>query len=201
MSPHAPRSGDEDEVGEPLSENIAALMDRRARELAESPFSERISARVAGFLGSLWSVAAHALVFGTWMLVNLGFVPGVRPFDPTLVVLGMVASVEAIFLTTFVLINQNSLARSEDERNELALQVALLSEREVTELVELIARIARRIEVPVEPENRPPHRGDATECGARRDPPAPALRSARIGAAQSIRGVPRRAGSFDNGLG
>jgi uncharacterized membrane protein len=125
-------------------------MQRRSREMAMAPPTERIAAAVAGFLGSMWSVAAHALIFGLWILANLGFVPLIRPFDPTLVVLAMIASVEAIFLTTFVLINQNRLARVEEERNELALQIALLSEREVSELVELTAGIARRLGVPVE---------------------------------------------------
>jgi uncharacterized membrane protein len=60
--------------------------------------------------------------------------------------------VEAIFLTTFVLINQNRLARVEEDRNELALQIALLSEQEVSKLVELTAGIARRLEVPLEEE-------------------------------------------------
>ena len=97
----------------------------------------------------MWSVATHAVVFGCWIVANLGLVPGLAPWDPTFVVLGMIASVEAIFLTTFVLINQNRLARIDDERSELALQIALLTEKETSTLVELTARLARRLEVPV----------------------------------------------------
>ena len=141
-------------VAEPLARNIATLMDRRAREMAAAPASERLSAAVAGFLGSMWSVAVHAVIFGLWIVVNLGLVPGIRPFDPSLVVLAMIASVEAIFLTTFVLVNQNRLARIEEERSELALQIALLSERETTKIVELAADIARRLDLPVEPETQ-----------------------------------------------
>ena len=139
-------------VAEPLAKNIATLMQRRSHELATAPVTERVSAAVAGFLGSMWSVAVHALIFGLWIIVNLGLFPGIPPFDPSLVVLAMIASVEAIFLTTFVLVNQNRLARIEEERNELALHVALLSEREVSRLVQLTADIARRLDVSVEPE-------------------------------------------------
>jgi uncharacterized membrane protein len=136
-------------VTTPLGRNIATLMQRRAREMAEAPLAERLAAAVAGFLGSLWSVAVHATVFGFWLLANLGLIPGVSPWDPTLVVLGMMASVEAIFLTTFVLINQNRQAQDEEERSELALQIALLDESETSRLVELAVAIAERLDVPV----------------------------------------------------
>ena len=124
-------------------------MARREQEMRAAAASERVAARVTRFLGSMWSVATHAAVFGTWIVANLGLVPGLAPWDPTFVVLGMIASVEAIFLTTFVLINQNRLARIDDERSELALQIALLTEKETSTLVELTARLARRLEVPV----------------------------------------------------
>jgi uncharacterized membrane protein len=128
---------------------VREIMERREREMQAAAASERVAATVTRFLGSMWSVATHALVFGFWLVANLGFVPGLAPWDPTLVVLAMIASVEAIFLTTFVLINQNRLARIEDERSELALQIALLTEKETSTLVELTARLARRLDVPV----------------------------------------------------
>jgi uncharacterized membrane protein len=141
--------GREASLPPPVAQSVRAIMERREREMAAAAASERIAAAVTRFLGSMWSVATHALVFGFWILANLGFVPGLPPWDPTLVVLAMIASVEAIFLTTFVLINQNRLARIEDERSELALQIALLTEKEASTLVELTARLARRLEVPL----------------------------------------------------
>jgi uncharacterized membrane protein len=133
----------------PVARTVREIMERRGREMEAAAASERVAARVTRFLGSMWSVATHALVFGFWIFANLGLVPGVVPWDPTFVVLGMIASVEAIFLTTFVLINQNRLARVEDERSDLALQIGLLTEKETSTLVELTARLARRLEVPV----------------------------------------------------
>jgi uncharacterized membrane protein len=93
-------------------------------------------------------VYAHALVYGFWIVANLGWVPGVRPWDPTFVVLAMVASVEAIFLSTFILITQNRMAAAADRRAELDVQISLLAEAEITKLVELVAQIAERMNVP-----------------------------------------------------
>ena len=68
-------------------------------------------------------------------------------FDPSFVVLAMVASVEAIFLSTFVLISQNRTARLADERADLDLHINLLAEHELSRLAELVGRIAERLDV------------------------------------------------------
>ena len=62
--------------------------------------------------------------------------------------LAMIASVEAIFLSTFILITQNRMAAAADRRAELDVQISLLAEAEITKLVELVSEIAERMEVP-----------------------------------------------------
>ncbi len=134
----------------PLEQTIRAVMERRERETRAAPPTLRIAAAVTNFLGSLWSVIVHAALYGGWIRREPR--PGVgrlAPWDPTFVMLGMIASVEAIFLTTFVLINQNRLAAVEEERSELALQVALLSEKRSSTLLAITARLAERLDVPV----------------------------------------------------
>jgi uncharacterized membrane protein len=65
-----------------------------------------------------------------------------RPkFDPTFVVLAMFASVEAIFLSTFILITQNRMMKLADRRADLNLQISLLAEHEVTRLINMTAQI------------------------------------------------------------
>jgi uncharacterized membrane protein len=59
----------------------------------------------------------------------------------------MAASVEAIFLMTFVLINQNRISALEDRRSELTLQINLLVEHEVTKLMQLASDMADRFGV------------------------------------------------------
>jgi len=74
----------------------------------------------------------------------------VPAWDPSFVVLAMVASVEAIFLSTFVLISQNRMAAAADKRADLDLQVSLLAEHEITRLVTLVSGIADRMGVRTE---------------------------------------------------
>jgi uncharacterized membrane protein len=61
------------------------------------------------------------------------------------VVLAMFASVEAIFLSTFVLISQNRMAVLNDKRADLDLQISLLAEYEVTETLNLVVQIAKQL--------------------------------------------------------
>jgi uncharacterized membrane protein len=128
-----------------VTRNIDELMQRRAREAAEAGLTERIAAAITRFVGSMRSVYVHAAVYGFWIAANLGAVPGLRPWDPTLVVLAMIASVEAIFLTSFVLINQNRQARLDQERSELTLQMSLLAEQQARKLIEMSTAVAEHL--------------------------------------------------------
>jgi uncharacterized membrane protein len=131
-----------------LRRNIEALRRRRAEEEANASFEERLAGAITRFAGHMRFVYAHALIYGFWVVANLGWVPGVRPWDPTFVVLAMVASVEAIFLSTFILITQNRMAAAADRRAELDVQIGLLAEAEITKLVELVSQIAEKLDVP-----------------------------------------------------
>ena len=93
-----------------LRRNIQALEDRRKQEAAAAPAEARIAEAITRFTGSMRFVYVHLALYGAWILVNLGVVPGMPKFDPSFVILAMVASVEAIFLSTFVLISQNRMA-------------------------------------------------------------------------------------------
>jgi uncharacterized membrane protein len=127
-----------------LDRNITALVERRRREESEKPAQHRFADRVTAFTGSLKFVYIHIVLFGTWILWNLPFSPMPR-FDPSLVVLAMAASVEAIFLSTFVLITQNRMAAQAERRAELDLQISLLTEHELTQLVRLARAVAERV--------------------------------------------------------
>jgi len=92
-------------------------------------------------------VYLHLLLYGAWIVLNLGVIPGVPKFDPSFVILAMEASVEAIFLSTFVLISQNRMARVSGRRADLDLQISLLAEHELTKLSELVVAIAERLDI------------------------------------------------------
>src|SRR5689334_13434164 len=105
-----------------VERNIEALIARRRREDQKRSFQDRIADRITRFTGSLTFVYIHLVIFCLWILVNLGWIPQLQ-FDPTLVILAMFASVEAIFLSTFVLITQNRMAAQADLRADLDLQI------------------------------------------------------------------------------
>ena len=132
-----------------LERNIQALKARRGREEAEATGQERIADAITRFTGSLLFVYLHLAFFGFWILANLGWVPGVPKWDESFVVLAMMASVEAIFLSTFVLISQNRMSAASDKRADLDLQISLLAEHEITKLAALVSAIADRVGVEV----------------------------------------------------
>ena len=128
-----------------LERNIRSLQERRERERRESPLADRIADAVTAFAGSMTFVVVHMVVFGFWALVNSGLLPVLPRWDETFVILGTSASVEAIFLSTFVLISQNRMAAVTAKRADLDLQISLLAEHEITKLVTMTKTISDRL--------------------------------------------------------
>jgi uncharacterized membrane protein len=131
-----------------LSRNIQALEERRRDEAAAATHEQRLADRITSFTGSMLFVYLHLGFYGAWIFVNL--FPGLPKFDPSFVILAMEASVEAIFLSTFVLISQNRNAAAADKRADLDLHISLLAEHELTKLTQLVMNIADRLDVQVE---------------------------------------------------
>jgi uncharacterized membrane protein len=129
-----------------VQRNIHALLERRRSEENRRTPQQRLADAITRFTGSMKFVYIHLVLFGLWIVVNLPWSP-LPKFDPTYVVLAMFASVEAIFLSTFVLISQNRMAEQADKRADLDLQVSLLAEHEITRLITLVRAIAARVEV------------------------------------------------------
>jgi len=148
-----------------LTRNIAALAERRRAEEDRARLEDRVAGAITRFAGSMWFVYLHAALVLSWIAVNVGWTPLPR-FDPTFVILATVASVEAIFISTFILIAQNRAAIAADRRADLDLQISLLSEHEVTHLIRLVTKIADRlgIEEASNPELRELQRNVAPEA-------------------------------------
>ena len=129
-----------------VERNIYALLEQRKKEEANKTVEERFADNVTRFSGSMRFVYIHLFLFGSWIVWNLGWL-GIKPFDPSFVVLAMFASVEAIFLSTFILISQNRMTALADKRAELDLQVSLLAEHEITKLITLVTSIAKKMNI------------------------------------------------------
>ncbi|HYW09610.1 MAG TPA: DUF1003 domain-containing protein [Longimicrobium sp.] len=127
-----------------VDRNIVAILGRRAEDERRKSTQDRMADRVTRFTGSMLFVYIHLAMFGAWIVMNLGWTP-VPAWDPSFVVLAMIASVEAIFLSTFVLISQNRMQALADKRADLDLQVSLLSEHEITQLITLVREMAKHM--------------------------------------------------------
>ena len=129
-----------------VERNIAALLQRNQREDKKRSPEEKLADKITGFTGSMLFVYIHLTLFGVWIIWNAGWLR-LKPFDPSFVVLAMFASVEAIFLSTFVLISQNRMNAQADKRADLDLQVSLLTEHEVTRLITLVTAMAKKMDI------------------------------------------------------
>lgn len=138
-------SASEPQVGEVVQRNIHALL--RARERAENKKtpSDRVADFITAFSGNMAFVYLHVAWFGLWIAVNLEFT-GLPAFDPfPFGLLTMIVSLEAIFLSTFVLISQNRQAALLDRRADLDVQIDLLAEHEVTRILTLVTAMAKKM--------------------------------------------------------
>ena len=134
-------------LDEILERNIQMLMERRKDEDAAITKQQRVAIAIARFIGSVGFIYAHLFLFGAWILANTIGLPGIPMFDPELVLVATFAAIEAIFLTTLVLINQNRMSAVADKRAELDLQISLLTEHEVTRMLHLVSAMADRLKV------------------------------------------------------
>jgi uncharacterized membrane protein len=130
-----------------LERNIDALMDRRREEAAAATHHERFVTAITRFAGSTVFIYVHLAIFTVWIVANIWGVPGIRHFDPSLAYLAVTASLEAIFLATFVLITQNRMSAAADRRADLHVQMTLLVEHELTRLLAIVSGIAQKLGV------------------------------------------------------
>jgi uncharacterized membrane protein len=145
--PLAPRSDAPPGLTPALERNIHALVERRSREQSRASIQQKVADAITSFTGSMHFVYLHLFVFGFWITANVGWLPGIPAWDESFVMLAMIASVEAIFLSTFVLISQNRMAAEADKRAELDLQISLLTEHEITKQIALLNEIAVKLEI------------------------------------------------------
>lgn len=129
--------------------NIQTIARMEQEFLKQRSFWDRVADLVADFSGSILFVVFHIAAFILWFIVNLGLIPGVRPFDPyPFVLLGMGVSCEAVLLSTFVLMKQNRMSQRSEQRDHLHLQIALLAERELTKVLQHQQRLGQHLGLP-----------------------------------------------------
>ncbi|MDB6135681.1 MAG: hypothetical protein JWM59_3924 [Verrucomicrobiales bacterium] len=127
-------------------QNVEAIIKLEESARSHRTWADRISSAVARFCGSMAFVWVHVAWFGGWIVWNT--IPGLFHFDAfPFTFLTLVVSLEAIFLSTFILISQNMDTRLSERRNHLDLQVNLLAEQENTKMLLLLTRIAEKLDI------------------------------------------------------
>ena len=114
-------------------------------------FGEKLSDDVVRVFGNFRFALFNLFFFAAWLAVNTGFIPAIPVFDPyPFVLLITIVSLEAIFLSTFLLISQNRESRISDLREEFDLQVTMIAEQEITKVIHLVSYIIKHLNVPYE---------------------------------------------------
>jgi uncharacterized membrane protein len=146
-------SKDKPELAGVVRENIGSLIAVRDAAEKKKSFQNKLADLLTRFSGSMMFVYVHTVWFGLWIYINTSLLRN-NPFDPfPFSLLTLIVSLEAIFLSTFVLISQNHAAQVADKRADLDLQINLLSEHEVTRLLTIMDALANHlgIDVPEKP--------------------------------------------------
>ena len=126
--------------------NVKTIARLEAAVASQTTRMDAIACKVGAFCGSGRFVWLHVAWFAGWLTLNAW--PGLPHPDPfPFTFLTLVVSLEAIFLSAFILMSQNRAARVDDLRNQLALQLDLLTEQETTKLLRLVEAIAKRVGV------------------------------------------------------
>ena len=131
-------------IDELTARNVESVVRIEAEAHAKRTLSDSLADLITSFCGSMSFVWTHVAWFGVWIALNT--LPGFEHFDPfPFPFLTLVVSLEAIFLSTFILISENRQSRIGDRRNLLDLQVNLLAEQENTKMLKLLAQVARKV--------------------------------------------------------
>ena len=130
-----------------VERNIRTIIQLRLQAARARSVQNRLADAITAFSGRMAFVYMHMAWFGVWILLNTGHL-GVRPFDPfPYGLLTMVVSLEAIFLATFVLISQNRLSEEAEHRADLALHIGLLTEHELTRVLQMLDAIQDKMAI------------------------------------------------------
>ncbi len=111
----------------------------KAKVDARRTAMEKLADWMTSSFGTVTFLILNVILFLVWILINTSQIAGVAVFDPfPFNLLTNIVSLEAIILAIFVLISQNRTAKVDDLREEIHLQVNLISEKEITKMMKML---------------------------------------------------------------
>lgn len=138
-------------VANPTQFNIDAIAEMEHDARDRRSLTERLSDLITRLVGNMGFLIAQLILIFGWCLLNLRVIPGVKAFDPfPFGVLALVVSSESVFLTIFVLIRQSRMSRQSERRSHLDLQVGMLSEQELTTILQMLQKLCLHMGVNVD---------------------------------------------------
>lgn len=130
-----------------IERNIRTIISLRSQASRARSRQDRLADAMTSFSGRIVFVYVHLVWFGLWIGLNTGRL-GIAPFDPfPYGLLTMVVSLEAIFLSTFVLISQNRASAEAERRADLVLHIGLLTEHELTHVLHMLDAIQQHLSI------------------------------------------------------
>jgi uncharacterized membrane protein len=127
----------------------------KAKADEKRSFMDMVADRATAVLGSNLFLIVNLLVFITWIVINTGLIAGVKPFDKfPFSLLTTSVSLEAIILAILVLISQNRASKVADLREEIQLQVNLLTEEEITRIMWMLVLLLQKNNIPIPEDER-----------------------------------------------
>jgi uncharacterized membrane protein len=113
-----------------------------AEELKKRPFVVKLADALTSRFGTITFLTINVVIYAFWILMNTGRIPGLPVIDPyPYSFMNSFVSIEAIILSIIVLMSQNRENQREILRNELGLQVELISEKQITKILELLKEL------------------------------------------------------------
>jgi uncharacterized membrane protein len=135
----------------PTQYNIDAIAKLELDALNRRTPTERVSDVITKIVGNVGFLLAELVLIAGWSLLNLHIIPGLKAFDPfPFGVLALIVSSQSVFLTVFVLISQSRMARQSQRRSHLDLQVGMLSEQELTTILQMLQKLCQHMGVNVD---------------------------------------------------
>jgi uncharacterized membrane protein len=129
----------------PISRNVRTIAEMEQKSRAERSRFQCFCDSIAAYAGSMWSVALHGVWFASWLVYNT-FWNGFDPYPFQL--LTLVVSLEAIFLSLFILMSQNLENRQSERRAHFDLQINLLAEAEATKMIQMLRALCAAHKLP-----------------------------------------------------
>ncbi len=117
----------------------------KAEADAKRTRAEKLADWMTAMFGTITFLAINVIWFVGWLVLNSGVIPNFEPFDPfPFGLLNSAVSLEAIILAIFVLISQNRAAKIAELREEVDLQVDIVTEQELTKLLHLVSQVLEK---------------------------------------------------------